>query len=73
MLITIIQLFVFTSIAVGLQHLLYNWNVVTGPSWYHSLRHQKAGWKYWRVLVILWVALILSEEITYIIGLKLYA
>jgi len=63
---------VFTSIALSLQHLLCKWNIVAGASWYHSLRYQNAGWKYWRVLVILWVALILSEEITYIIGLRLY-
>ena len=69
---TLIQLIVFTTIAVALQHLLYKWEIVTGPSWYHNLRYQKAVWKYWSVFVILWVALILSEEITYIIGLRLY-
>ena len=69
----LIQLFVFTTIAVALQHLLYNWQIISGPSWYHAIRHKGEGWKYWRVLVILWIALILSEEITYIIGLKLYA
>ena len=69
---TIIQLIVFTSIALTLQHLLYSFQIVTGDSWYHSIRYQKAGWKYWRGLVILWIALILSEEITYIVGLKLY-
>ena len=69
---TLIQLFVFTAIAVGLQHLLYNMQVIRGHSWYHDIRHKGNGWRYWRVLIILWIALILSEEITYIIGLKLY-
>ena len=68
----LIQLFVFTTIAVALQHLLYNFQIISGHSWYHAIRHHGDGWKYWRVLVILWIALILSEEITYIIGLKLY-
>lgn len=69
----LIQLIVFTSIALALQHLLFYFQIVRGRSWYHSIRYQKDGWKYWRGLVILWIALILSEEITYIIGLKLYA
>ena len=68
----LIQLFVFTTIAVGLQHLLYNFQIIRGRSWYHAIRHNGEGWKYWRVLVILWIALILSEEVTYIIGRKLY-
>ena len=68
----LIQLFVFTAIAVGLQHLLYNFQIIRGRSWYHAIRHNGEGWKYWSVLVILWIALILSEEITYIIGRKLY-
>ena len=73
MLMTIIQLFVFTTIALTLQHLLYKYQVLgTVTSWYHRIKHRGAGWEYWRVLVILWIALILSEEITYIIGLKLY-
>ena len=70
---TIIQLIVFTSIALTLQHLLYKYQVLgTVTSWYHRIKHRGAGWEYWRALVILWIALVLSEEITYIIGLKLY-
>jgi hypothetical protein len=69
---TIIQLFVFTTIAVGLQHLLYKIQILT-HSWYHAIRHTGEGWNYWRAFVILWIALILSEEIVYIIGRKLYA
>lgn len=72
---TIIQLIVFTSIALGLQHLLYKYQVpVVGAeiSWYHNIRHRDAGWEYWRNLIILWIALVLSTEITYIIGLRLY-
>lgn len=70
---TIIQLFVFTSIALTLQHLLYKYQVLgTVTSWYHHIKHRGAGWKYWRNLLILWIALVLSTEITYIVGLKLY-
>jgi len=69
---TLIQLFVFTSIALALQHLLYNFQIIRGRSWYRDIRHKGNGWRYWRVLVILWIALVLSEEITYIIGRKLY-
>ena len=71
---TIIQLIVFTSIALGLQHLLYKYQVLgTGVSWYHRIKHQSAGWEYWKNLLILWIALVLSTEITYIVGLRLYA
>ena len=70
---TIIQLIVFTSIALGLQHLLYKYQVLgTYTSWYHRIKHRGAGWEYWGNLVILWIALVLSTEITYIIGLRLY-
>ncbi len=62
----------FTTIAVALQHLLYKFQIISSRSWYHAIQHNGEGWKYWRVLVILWIALILSEEITYIIGEKLY-
>ena len=71
---TIIQLIVFTSIALTLQHLLYKYQVLgTVTSWYHRIKHRGAGWEYLGALVILWIALVLSEVITYIIGLKLYA
>ena len=70
---TIIQLFVFTSIALTLQHLLYKYQVLgTVTSWYHRIKHRSAGWEYWKNLLILWIALVLSTEITYIIGLRLY-
>lgn len=76
---TLIQLFVFTSIALALQHLLYKMQLVSGPSWYRKIRYSRGwdsfdwyGFKYLSVLFILWIALVLSEEITYIIGLKLY-
>ncbi len=70
---TIIQLIVFTSIALGLQHLLYMSGLVRAEySWYRRIRYNRDGWEYWRNLVILWIALVLSTEITYIIGLRLY-
>lgn len=69
---TIIQLIVFTSIALGLQQLLYMSGIVPATSWYHRIRYDRRGWEYWRNLVILWIALVLSTEITYIMGLKLY-
>ena len=70
---TIIQLIVFTSIALALQHLMYKYQVLgTDISWYHRIKHRGAGWEYWRNLIILWIALVLSTEITYIMGLKLY-
>jgi len=70
---TIIQLIVFTSIALSLQHLLYKYQVLgIDISWFHRIKHRGAGWEYWGNLVILWIALVLSTEITYIIGLRLY-
>jgi len=70
---TIIQLIVFTSIALGLQHLLYMSGLVPAQnSWYRLIRYDSRGWELWRNLIILWIALVLSTEITYIVGLKLY-
>ena len=44
---TIIQLIVFTSIALTLQHLLYKYQVLgTVTSWYHRIKHRGAGWEY---------------------------
>ena len=70
---TIIQLIVFTSIALGLQHLLYMSGAVRAEySWYRRIRYDSRGWELWRNLLILWIALVLSTEITYIVGLRLY-
>lgn len=71
----LIHLVTFAAIALSIQHLLSGLGIA-GYSWYRRLRSRrnKSGYaiEYAAVLSILWVALVLSTEITYIIGLKLY-
>ena len=44
---TMIQLIVFTSIALGLQHLLYMSGLVPAQnSWYRLIRYDSRGWEF---------------------------
>ena len=72
---TLIHLVAFAAIALFIQNLLSGFGFA-GYSWYRRLRRKSnrlgVAIEYAAVLSILWVALVLSTEITYIIGLKLY-